>query len=660
MRLGVDVGGTFTDLVGWDPHTDRVVLGKALNDVSGTTDGIRDAIRQVGMDSEDITELIHGTTMITNLLIERNAGRVGLICSQGFRDLLEIQLSWRARTFDLGYLKSPPLIPRHLRLEVPGRMRSNGAEEIPLDKKAVAEAARSLVDAGVESVVVALYNSYANPAHERVAGEIVRSIVRGVPVTLATDVDARMGEYQRVSTAVLNATAVPRMRSYSSALGAILQTPTFYMHSAGGMMPAKEATERPIQLAFSGPAAGVLAGRSVASSLGFENAITMDMGGTSCDVCLIWNGELQYRDQIDVDWGIPARIRSLAVHTVGAGGGSVAWKDPGGALQVGPLSAGARPGPVCYGRGGTEPTVTDANLVLGIISSEAGLIGGQLELLDEEAGKALDALGQQFDVKAAEIALAIHRIVNANMAQAIREITVRQGIDPRDCVLVAFGGAGGQHAAGVAHELGIATVVFPTNGSLLSAAGLLLADLQVSAQETILAQLHDLDQESTREAFSRLIVEARARLELDESSDLVVERFASMRYVAQSHEIVVPLDEHFAGAAATFEAEHERLFGTRLGDPIEVVDLHVTASVKDRPNPDPSVLASPASPYASADSRRFVHLQGSEVSVLARDQVVDGTKGPCLLEEANSVVYVPAFGIIRIAHPHLVVELSHG
>lgn len=657
MRLGVDVGGTFTDLVGWDEERGRAVVSKALNDVSGTTDGVLAAIEQAELTASSIVELIHGTTMVTNLLIERNAGEVGLICSKGFRDVLEIQLSWRERTFDLRYQKPAPLIPRRLRLEVAGRINSNGDELVPLDHEGVATAARQLLDEGVESIVVAFYNAYANPVHERTAGDLIRSIGRGVPVSLATDVDPRIGEYHRVSTAVLNAMAIPKMKAYESSLDALIDAPTYYMHSAGGMMPAREATERPIQLAFSGPAAGVLAGRSVALSTGFDNVITMDMGGTSCDVCLIWQGELRYKDHIDIDWGIPARIRSLAVHTVGAGGGSIASRDPGGALKVGPLSAGAVPGPVCYGRGGTQPTVTDANLVLGILSSETGLIGGQLELADDDAAKALEALGQQFGVTAHEVALAIHRMVNANMAQAIREITVRQGIDPRQCALIAFGGAGGQHAAGVAEELGIKDIVIPSNGSVLSAAGLLLADMEVSSQETSLMPAEQLESSVTEAAFVRITKDAIRRMGAADEEDLVSERYVSMRYVAQSHELVVPLMEDVREAVEVFESEHERLFGTRLGDPVEVVDLFVTVSLRARSVPDPALLSGSSLSRTAKVPARFVYLENGLVDVYPRSEVTAGIKGPCLLQEDNSVTFVPSTACVTRTEPHIVLKL---
>jgi N-methylhydantoinase A len=657
MRVGIDVGGTFTDLVAFDAADGALVVGKALNDASDPVAGVTGALSTAGVDPTGVSEMIHGTTMVTNLLIERMGARVGLICSRGFRDLLEIQWSWRPRTFDLRYEKTPPLVPRELRLEVGGRISSDGEEQEPLDTEEIERTVRLLADRGVEALVVALYNSYASPEHELKVHKVARAVAPDLPVSLSTEVDRRIGEYPRVSTATLNAMAIPRVRSYATALEKVIRAPTYYMHSAGGMIPATEARSRPIYLAFSGPAAGVLAGREVAGELGFRNAITMDMGGTSCDVCLIWDGELQYREQVDVEWGIPARVRSLALHTVGAGGGSIAWRDPGGALKVGPMSAGASPGPACYGRGGGEPAVTDANLVLGILSASTGLIGGQFQLDAEAAHKALWGLGEHFGVSATDVAAGVYAVVNANMAQAIREITVRQGIDPRECVLVAFGGAGAQHAAGVAHELGIRRVVIPANGGVLSAAGLLMADLQVTSQETVLLPVEQLGTREVEESFAHLAADAMRRLEVDEAG-LDLERSAGMRYVAQSHEVVVPVTGDPERARRDFEDEHERLFGTRLGDPVEVVDLYVTATVGGRVRPRPSALSAVGRSPASGEERRRLELVGHEVPVFRRGAVPPETRGPCLIEEANSVTLVPASGRVVAAEPHIVVELE--
>jgi N-methylhydantoinase A len=658
MRLGVDIGGTFTDLVAFDGDQSRVLVGKALNAAEGPASGLKTALESVDVEGAEVRELTHGTTLVTNLLIERSGATVGAICTRGFRDLLEIQLSWRSRTFDLRYEKTPSLVPRHLRVEVEGRIDSGGHEVEPIDEEGVEESVRRLLTDGVTSIVVALYNAYANPAHERQVEEIIRRVAPTIPITLSTVVDGRIGEYERASTAALNAIAVPRMRRYVDDLDAAIAAPIRYMHSAGGMLPSPEARARPIHLAISGPAAGVLAGREVARQLGRRNAITMDMGGTSCDVCLIWDDELRYRNQIEIDWGVPARIRSLAVHTVGAGGGSIAWSDAGGALRVGPRSAGAAPGPACYGRGGTEPTVTDANLMLGILSPEAGLLGGSLSLDVEASARVLEPLGEQFDVSADEVAGAIHSIVNANMAQAIREITVRQGIDPRACSLVAFGGAGPQHASGVAEELEINEVLIPVNGSVLSALGLLVADLQVSSQESVLLPLECLDSEEMEAALNSLADDALARIEVEAHDDLILQRFGGLRYVGQSHEVTVGLTGGAERVTEAFEAEHERLFGTRLGDPIEIVDVWVTVTKPCRIRPAPDDLAVESN---SGDLRlrdRELRMAGGSVPVYSRSALSSELSGPCLVEERNSVTLVPANGRVHSELSHLVVELA--
>jgi N-methylhydantoinase A len=351
MKVGCDVGGTFTDLVALDDDG-ALRLGKALNSGTGPAGGVIDSLAAAGALRAEVTEFSHGTTTVTNLLLERTGAGVGLLCTRGFRDVLEIQLSFRERTFAARYRKEPAFVPRHRRLEVSGRIERDGSESQPLDLDEVAAACRALIADGVDCLAVSLYNAYANPAHERAVAEIWRSVADGRPVTCATDVDPRMGEYERASTATLNASAVPAMRAYVDELQGAVAAPTLFMHSAGGVVTPPDAAERPIQLALSGPAAGVLAARQVARELGITDAITLDMGGTSCDVCLIREGELRERDSFEVAFGVPARQRSVDISTVGAGGGSGGWtraarcrSAPGapGPCRDPPATAGAAP-----------------------------------------------------------------------------------------------------------------------------------------------------------------------------------------------------------------------------------------------------------------------------------------------------------------------------
>jgi N-methylhydantoinase A len=393
----------------------------------------------------------------------------------------------------------------------------------------------------------------------------------------------------------------------------------------------------------------------VAAALGYANAITMDMGGTSCDVSLIWDGALARREEIAIEWGVTARLPTLDVHTVGAGGGSIAWRDEGGALRVGPKSAGALPGPACYGRGGTLATVTDANLALGILPS-GGLLGGRLALDADAAHGALEALGEQFDAPAAEMARGIHAIVNANMAQTIREITVRQGVDPRDCALVAFGGAAPQHATGVAHELGIRDVVIPAHGSVLSAVGLLTAELQAGAVRSVLRPVEVVADAAFGAMLADLEREAGERLGETGDDGLVVTRSAGLRYEGQSHELTIPLGDTPERVVTAFEDAHERLYGTRLGHPVEIVDARV--EVRRARRVEPAVLSQPGdAELHAASEERDCPLFGATVTAHWRPSLDGSVAGPCLVDEGNTVTVVPPDATAVLKGAHLVVTL---
>jgi N-methylhydantoinase A len=653
MRVGCDVGGTFTDTVAVAPDG-TLRLGKALNSGDGPGPGVVDALAAAGARPQDVRELSHGTTTITNLLIERSGAPVGLLCTRGFRDVLEIQYSFRALTFAARYRKEPALVPRHRRVELDGRIERDGSESEPLDLDQVATECRALLADGVEVLAVSLYNAHANPAHERAVAEVWRAIAPDLPVTLATDIDPRLGEYERVSTATLNATAMPAMTAYARQLQDAVAAPTLYMHSAGGVLTPSDAAARPIQLAFSGPAAGVLAARRVARELGIADAVTLDMGGTSCDVCLIRDGELRERDAFDVAFGVPVRLRSLDITTVGAGGGSIAWWDSGGALQVGPRSAGALPGPASYGRGGQQPTVTDANLVLGVLGDQ--LLGGRLSLDRAAATAAIDALGAHVGTGTVATARAIHTAVNANMAQAVRQVTVRHGVDPRTCALIAFGGAGPQHAAGVAHELDITTVVVPAHASVLSALGLLAADVRVSETRALLIDAAAVAGRDVDAIFAELEAQAIERLAGAQITELVVERWVGVRYQDQWHELALRADADPAQLVERFEAEHERRFGTRLADPVQVVDGWVTVA-----GLRPALAATTALHDAGTGLavEREIALCDAVVTARSRGDLGSARHvGPLLVEDRDTLSFVPPGAIASVRAGHLVVELG--
>jgi N-methylhydantoinase A len=658
VRLGVDIGGTFTDLVAYDPARGETVVSKVLGQGAGPQRDVSAALGAASIAPDAVTQLTHGTTAVTNLLIERTGAEVGVVTTRGFRDLLEIQQSYRQRSIDIEYDKTPPIVPRRLRLEVAGRIDATGREVEPLDEAEVEAAVRELVGLGVESIAVALYNAYANAAHEQRVAAVVARLAPDLPVTLSTDVDRRIGEYERLSTAVLNAMAVPRMRAYVDDLAGAVPRAVHYMQSGAGALPAAEARARPIQLALSGPAAGVLAGRAVARRLDRRNAITMDMGGTSADVSLIWDDEFRFRTEIELGWGIPARTVSLDVQTIGAGGGSICWRDSGGGLQVGPRSAGAVPGPACYGRGGELPTVTDANLLLGLISPD-GLLGGDVPLDAAGAQAAFEDLAAELGVPAQEAARGVYSIVSANMAQAIREITVRKGIDPRECMLIAFGGAGPQHAAEVAAALDIREVAVPAHASVLSAVGLMTAPLRVMSARTELVPIAALEAGRLDAVFDELHDDARARLgSVDSANEVVVERLVAVRYVGQWHELTIPYDTSAERLATRFEAEHGRLYGTRLGDPLELVECAVALTVTEELPESIWRLSALERPAASDPSPRFVYLVDEVVPVHARSALQGEAAGPCVVEEAQSVTWVPPGATARLVGDHLVLELA--
>ena len=647
-EVGVDIGGTFTDLVALDPASGGLITGKVLNSSLGLTAGVLAACEQVDVPPEHVRYFVHGTTLVTNLLIERTGGKVGLITSAGFRDVIEIGFSFRKGTFHFLHEQIPPLIPRHLRTEVGGRISVKGEEQEPLSEPHVVTALRELLDHQVEAIAVSLYNSYTNPVHERRVAEIIRGIAPQLFVSLSADVDPRIGEYERVSTCALNAMATPVFHRYADDL-----SPRFrhrdgirYMHSGGGLLTLEEAKLRPIQLAKSGPAGGALAASAVARQMGFRHAVTMDVGGTSTDICIMYDGEIQHREVVELEHGIPARIRSLDIHAIGAGGGSIVSRDTGGAVSVGPRSAGAVPGPACYGRGGPA-AVTDANLVLGILP-EDGLLGGDVPLDREASIRALAEVARQIESTVETLAEGVWAIVNANIAQAVREITVQQGTDIREFALVAFGGAGPQHAAGVAAELGIRQVVIPNHCSVLSAIGLLTADLKVFAAQTGLFPIDALAERAVQETYERLDRQARERLGAPAGAEIVSERFAGLRYIGQWHYVPLTLSasETPDRLYDRFEAQHEVLFGTRIGTPVEIVDVGVTV-LHPRKRDLATYLAKTdwngQAQTAAATRRMLLGGAPTPVSVFTREALAAGTPltGPCLVEEPQSVTYIP-------------------
>jgi N-methylhydantoinase A/oxoprolinase/acetone carboxylase beta subunit len=540
MRIGSDTGGTFTDLVAEDG---------TITKVPSTRDDPGEAVRTgvAALSDAPPSVLAHGTTVATNALLERRGARVGLVTTAGFRDVIEIARQDRPSLYDQTVDRPAPLVPRSWRYEVIERLDATGAELMALDVDSVPE-----IDAAVEALAVCLLHSDLDSSHERELTEWLRA--RGYDVSASCDVSPEFREYERTVTVAVNAYLRPICRTYLRGLRDAASE-VVVMTSAGGLVPANEAAERPAALLLSGPAGGVAAAAAVASANGRPDAIGFDMGGTSTDVCLILDGRPAPAAERDVA-GVPVRMPALDVHTIGAGGGSIARIDDGGALVVGPTSAGADPGPACYGRGGTEPTVTDANLVVGHIPSGVAFPG--LGVLDRAAAE--DAFARTgVDPEG------VLRVVNANMEQALRVVSVERGVDPRDLALVAFGGAGPLHASALADALGMACVIVPARAGVLSAVGILASARRA---DRVRSWPTPADHDGVDAALAALGEEAAAVL--GEPVD-ALELALDCRYAGQSHELTVP-------SVAVFAAEHERRNGyVREGHPVEVVALRAAA-----------------------------------------------------------------------------------
>ena len=646
-RVGVDIGGTFTDLVVHDEVTGELTKTKAPTTPHAPEEGLLRACSQINLDMTDVSLFMHGTTLVTNLILTRTGAKVGLITTKGFRDILEIGRSYRKEVYNLQWDKPKPFVPRHLVYEVTERMDSSGTVLVPIDREEVASVVQQLLAKGVEAIAVRLFNSYANAEHERVIGQIILEMAPNLHVCLACEVDPRIREYQATSTAVLSAYSMPRTHGYIERLDKALGISVNYMHSGAGIIPSSEVKKFPIALVASGPAAGVLASRFIGQKINMNNLITADVGGTSFDVCVIRDGRPDVNDEVEVEWGIPARTQSIDINSIGAGGGSIAWIDEGGALAVGPQSAGADPGPACYDLGGIQPTVTDSYLILGLLDPD-NFLGGNLKVNPQKSYDAIIPIAEHFNVSVEEAAAGIYRIANASMAQAIQEATVKKGIDPREFALVAFGGAGGMHAVAIAQEVGIPTVIVPPFPSTFSAFGLLTADLKNTFSQTVMISLDSFTPGRLKRAFRESEKKARTFLTGQESliTDIQVEHVLDVRYVGQSNEVAVLLTDKVTlkkdAIYREFERVHHSLYGTRLGDSAEIVNVRVTVTGVVPQLALPSRDGSSSSKKAKPKGHRKVALYEEEIAIFDRDELSPGMiiRQPCIIEEVDSTFFM--------------------
>jgi N-methylhydantoinase A len=606
-RVGIDIGGTFTDAALVDGETGQVRVVKVLttpdDPAKGFMSSLERGLAECGATGRDVAAVVHATTVATNAIIEGKTARVGMLVTRGFRDILEIGRQIRSRLYDVHLQKPAPLVPRRWSLEVSERLDAEGRVLEPLDLHEVRAAVRRLRDEDVEAVVICFLHSYLNPAHERAAAAVVREEMPGAWLSVSSEVCPEFREYLRGSTAAVNAAVMPIVSRYVDALESRLAVlgataPFYVMASSGGVMTSASAKERPVYMVESGPAAGVIAAGAVAAPYGHRNVMSFDMGGTTAKVGLIQDGRLRLSTEMEVGaqavtplgegrgGGYPVRTPVIDLVEVGAGGGSEAWIDAGGALRVGPRSAGARPGPACYGLGGATPTITDANLALGRLNPSF-FLGGEMTL---DAGAAHRAIAGRvaapLDLDPLAAASGIVEIANAHMIGAMRLVSVQRGYDPRDFVLVAFGGAGPLHANALARELGIPTVLVPPSPGIASAVGMLVTDIRHEFVATRRLRLDALAPAALEELFADFVAEGERRLARDgvPPADRRMLRSADLRYHGQSFELSVTVPPGALSAAdierlrAEFHAAHERAYGYAAPeDPVELVNVRLAA-----------------------------------------------------------------------------------
>jgi len=589
VRIGVDAGGTFTDFILFSRGKVRVF--KLLSTPRDPAQAIISGIRELVSDRQAL-DIVHGSTVATNALLERKGAKTALIITKGFEDLLEIGRQTREELYNLFVSRKPPLIPRELCFGVSERTLASGEILVSLSEGELAEVIDELKKKEVRSVAVGFLHSYANPENEKKAGQLLAKA--GFSVSLSSEILPEYREYERISTTAVNAYVSPVMGKYLEELEASLSGSRLrIMQSNGGSISAERARKEPVHTILSGPAGGVVGALEIARLVGEERIITFDMGGTSTDVSLC-PGEATLTTEAVIG-GSPVKVPIIDIHTVGAGGGSIAYLDKGGSLRVGPESAGADPGPICYGRGGDRITVTDANLVLGRLVPEL-FLGGSMKLSKEASFAAIEEFGKRMGKELYETALGIVSVANANMERAIRVISIERGYDPRDFALVSFGGAGGMHACELAAKLGIPKVIVPKNAGILSAFGMLFADSVKGYSKTVLIPADDLSSSELEGMFSPLVSRGMVEMEKEGFSRerIRVFRFLDMRYRGQSYELTVPFSSHFL---SSFHELHRKRYGYADPEkPTELVNLRVRVVGKTEKPPLPKLPPRGGSP----------------------------------------------------------------
>ena len=668
FEIGIDTGGTFTDMVcrGPDGFSFLAKVPSTPDDPSRAVLAAVDRlVSECRIDPAEITRFVHGTTVATNAIIERKGARLGLLTTKGFRDILEIGRQMRSGLYDLILGQETPtyLAPRRFRKEVIERVGADGTVLVPLEEATVRAAVQDLLSRDVEAIAVSYLFSFRMPGHERRTRDIIREMAPGLAVSISSEVDPAEREYERTVATAFDAYVKPVVDTYLRNLEAglrdkAIRAPLQVMQSRGGIASVQSARRRPVRLTLSGPAGGIVGGKTTAEAGGHRNVITVDIGGTSCDIALIADGKAITRPEGDVA-GYPVRVSMVDVNAIGAGGGSIAWIDSAGGLKVGPQSAGSMPGPACYGRGGAEATVTDASIVLGYLNPDY-FAGGSLVLDPRLSFQVVEEkIARPLGVTVEEAALGIHRVLNGQMAEGVRFVSIKQGFDPRAFALVPMGGAGGLHATALADQLGIGRILVPHHPGVLAADGLLSAAVEHEFSRPLLQALEALDPKALADAFAALdadCIEA-ARADGQELGDSDLQRFADLCYDGQSFHLEVPVDLDHADPLGSlrqaFHETHNRVFGQSNDGPVRVVNLRVvrqTYVTARTPRIDlPSAFA------VDGAAGREVVLPGVGrmlATVLRREALPAGyaADGPVVIEQKDTTVLVPPAWSFAVDH----------
>lgn len=650
VSVGVDVGGTFTDIIAFDSGTGTLEVRKFPTSRNPSL-AISSGLRELATEPDEITLFTHATTMATNALLTHSSlARTALVTNDGFRDILEIGRQRRPEPYDLGTRRPPPLVERRHRFTVRCRVGANGSVVEGLAHADAASVASRIIGGGFDSAAVSFLNSYLNPEHERLMREVLRQEGFRGHVSISSEVDREYREFERTSTTVVNAVLAPMTAGYLSGLQASLRrmkvrAPIYVMNSDGGASTVATASARPVMTIESGPAAGVVASSKLARQLGLRKVLTFDMGGTTAKAGTVVDGEPDITREFEAAGrthsgrsirgsGYAVRGSFIDIAEVSAGGGTVAWLDEAGQLQVGPESAGSDPGPACYGRGGTAPTVTDANVVTGRLNPRH-LLGGEMPIHTRLATRSLRKLSAGGEPAVAELAKGVIRLVNDGMAKAISIVSVERGRDPREFTMVAFGGAGPIHSCDLADEMGIREIIVPVHAGLFSAYGLIVGDLTRSFSAPVMDSPRAL-----KRRFDELEDEAKREMQSEGFRRFMTERFIEARYLGQSHELLLPYGGG-RGLRRAFNVRHKALYGYSSPDPIQIVNIGIRARVA---GPEPAGLRQKRVGRPSRPTRREAWVGGTtrEVEVFTREGMLqgDGGEGPCIIEEYDSTLVV--------------------